>query len=211
MRAIAVLKLMAVCLPIASFGQTTQKTSTFTNPDGAFRFLYPADFQVCTLGKMEQCNQSFIPVCEGDALVCVVYPAERFKSTGFEAASFQVREILAEQEMMTGDVCVTPYSRKDGDSDSHWPEFLISAEHPVEMIGGVEFIHGVNGEAATGHSSGIDLYRSFYKQRCFELSISQTGTNPNISDLPLKALTPTQRQKLDLTMSDIFHSFRFIK
>ena len=201
---------MVIFLHIPSSGQTAQKTSIFTNSDGAFRFVYPTDFLVCTRGKIDTCNQSFIPICERDALVCVVHPAEGFKDTSFEAASFQVREILTEQEMMTADVCVTPYPRKEGDTVSRWPEFLISAEHPVERIGGVEFVHGVNGGAATGHSSGIELYRAFHQQRCFELSVSEAGANPNISDPPLKTPTLAQQQKLDQTMSDILHSFRFI-
>jgi hypothetical protein len=43
-----------------------------------------------------------------------------------------------------------------------------------------------------------------------ELSVSDTGTNPNISDPPLKTLTSAQQQKLGQTMSDILHRFRFI-
>jgi hypothetical protein len=201
---------MAAFLPIPALGQMAQKTSTFTNPDGAFLFVYPADFQVCTRGKIDLCNRSFIPACESNALVCVVYPAEEFKDTHFGAEAFQVREILTTHEMMTADVCVTPYPPKNGDTVSPWPEFLISAEHPADMIGGVEFVHGLNGGAATGHSSGIDLYRRFHKQRCFELSISGSGADPNISDPPMKTLTPAQQQKLDRTMSDMLHSFRFI-
>ena len=209
MRAIAALTLMAAFLPIPVFGQTAQKTSTFTNSDGAFRFVYPADFQVCTRAKIDPCNQSFIPVCEPDSFVCVVYPAEQFKDKNFGAASFQVREILTEQEMMTADVCVTPYPQKDGDRVSDWPGFLISAEHPVELIGGVQFLHGVRGGAATSHSLSIDLYRVFHKQRCFELSVSQTETDPSVSDPPMKTLTPAQRKRLDQAMSLILHSFRF--
>ena len=210
MRAVAALALMAISLPIPAFGQTARKTSTFTNSDGAFRFVYPTDFQVCTQGTIGSCNQSFMPVCSQDALVCVVYSAEEIKDTSFGAASFQVREIFTRREMMTANVCVTPYPRKDGDTVSPWPEFLLSAEHPVEMIGVFKFVHGENGGAATGHSIGIDLYRAFHKQRCFELSVSETGTNPNISDPPLKTLTPAQEKKLNQTMSDILHSFRFI-
>ena len=151
MRAIAALILLTAFLPIPVFGQTAEKTSTFTNSDGAFRFVYPADFQVCTRAKVDPCNQSFIPVCEPDSFVCVVYPAEQFKNTNFGAASFQVREILAEHEMMTANVCVTPYPQKNGDRVSDWPGFLISAERPVELIGSVQFVHGVSGGAATGH------------------------------------------------------------
>jgi hypothetical protein len=201
---------MAVFLPILTFGQTAQKTRTFTSPDGAFRFVYAPDFQLCLRSKIDPCSQSVIPVCEPDALVCVTYPEEGFKDTSFGAASFQVREILAEGEMMTADVCVTPYPRKDGDTVEPWPEFLISAEHPVEMIGAIKFVHGVSGGAATGHWSSVDLYRAFHKQRCFELRVSETGTNPNISDPPLNTLARAERQKLDRTMSDVLHSFRFI-
>lgn len=207
MRAVTTLAVIAILATNPILGQMAHKTRTFRNSDGAFRFVYPADFQVCTQGNIEPCNQSFIPVCKPDALVCVVYPAEEFKGTSLDAASFQVREIFTTREMMTADVCVTPYPRKD----SNWPEFLISAKHPVEMIGPVEFVHGVSGGAATSHASSIDLYRMVHKQRCFELSVSETGTNPNSSDPPLKTLTPAQQDKLQQAMSDILHSFRFIQ
>ncbi|HET7893335.1 MAG TPA: hypothetical protein VFL34_17535 [Candidatus Sulfotelmatobacter sp.] len=209
MRAVAALTLLAIFLPIPSFGQTAKKTTTFTSSDGTFRFLYPSDFQVCTRGKVETCTRSYIPVCDQDALVCVVYPATQFKDTNFGGASFQVNEILTEQEMMTANVCVTPFPPKEGNSVSSWPGFLISAEHPVEMIGGVQFLHGVSAEAALSHSINSDLYRAFHKQRCFGLSISQTWTNPDVSDPPIKTLTPAQQQRLNQVMSQILHSFRF--
>lgn len=185
-------------------------TATFTAPDGAFRFSFPRDFQVCTKGKIQSCvqSQSFIPVCEEHALVCVVYPAHDFKETNFEAAAFQVREIFRE-ENMTADVCVTPYPRKDGGTVADWPEFLISAKHPVEIVGDVQFLHGIRGGAATSHSIGVDLYRALYRNRCFELSISEAATEPHISDPPMNTLTPAQQKKLDETMSNILHSFRF--
>ena len=210
MKAADALTLMAAFLLLPAFGQTAQKTSTFTSSDGTFRFAYPTDFRVCTGGEVDPCNQSFIPVCEPDAFVCVVYPAEEFKDTSFMAASFQVKEIVRDQEMMTADVCVTPYPRKDGDIVSDWPQFLVSAAHPVETIGGVEFVHGIRGGVATGHFSDIDLYRTFHKRRCFELRVSETGTNPLMFDPPRKTLSPTQQQKLDRTMSHMLQSFRFI-
>jgi hypothetical protein len=205
MRAIAALTLMAAFLPIPLFGQTAQKTNTFTNSDSEFRFVYPADFKVCTKAKFDPCNHFYIPVCEPDSFVCVVYPAEQFKDTNFGEASFQVREILTEREMMTANVCVTPYPRKDSD----WPDFLISAEQPVELIGGVQFLHGVAGGVATSHSLSIDLYRVFHKQRCFQLSVSKTETEPHVSDPPMKTLTPAQEKRLNQAMSLILHSFRF--
>jgi hypothetical protein len=209
MRAIAALTLWAAFLSTPVFEQTTPKTITFTNSDSAFRFVYPADFQVCTQAKIELCIHSFIPVCGSDSFVCVVYPAEQFKGTNFGAASFQVREIRTDQEMMTADVCVTPYPQKNGDTVDAWPEFMISAQHPAETIGGVVFVHGFRGDAATSHSLGSDLYRVFHKQRCFELSVSETETSRAATDPPMKTLTPTQRKRLDQAMSLILHSFCF--
>ena len=209
---------MALLMALASRAQvpdaqqrvSIHQAKIFTAPDGAFRFSHPADFQLCTQGKNDPCNKSYIPVCEHDALVCVIYPAEQFKDTSFGAASFQVREIFREGEAETPDVCATPYPRSDP-GGSNWPEFLVSAKHPQEMIGVVQFIHGIRAGVATGNSIGVDLYRAFHKQRCFELSVSETGMNPNLSDPPLKTLTPAQYKRLHQSMSQILHSFRFSK
>jgi hypothetical protein len=209
-RKLAVLMTVALLVQMANSQQrvSVPQTTTFTTPDRAFLFSYPSDFQVCTAGKIDPCLQSFMPVCEGDALVCLIYPTKQFEGTNFGAASFQVREIHREQ-MMTPDVCATPYPLMDSNGPWRWPEFLVSAEHPVEMIGGVQFLHGVTGEGATSHSLGSDLYRGFHKQRCFELRVSTTETSPNVSDPPMKTLTSAQREKLDQSMSQILHSFRF--
>lgn len=210
-RAVAALMTIACLSPLANAQQrvSANETTTFTAADGAFRLSYPKDFQVCTQGKIEPCIHSYIPACHEDALVCVVYPAERFKDTSFGAASFQLREIFR-MEKMTPDVCVTPYPRKvSATVFSGWPDFHVSAEHPLERISGLQFLHGIRGEGATGHWMSVDLYRAFHKQRCFELSVSQTGINPLLSDPPMKTLTPTQQKDLDETMSRILHSFRF--
>ena len=209
----AVLSVAAVLvLPTSSQQRlSVHQAKIFTAPDGAFQFSYPRDFQVCTEGKIDPCLQSYIPVCEQDGLDCVVYPAKQFEGTSFGAASFQVIEIHADRGAMTPDVCVTPYPRKDAGNVSEWPEFLISAQHPAEVIGGVLFVHGVNGGAATSHSISVDLYRAFHKQKCFELSLSETGTNPDVADPPMKTLTHAQRKELDESMSQILHSFRFLK
>lgn len=213
-RTIAVLVTIAL-LELVADGQQrafAHQNTTFTAPDGSFRFNYPndpRDSQVCTKDKMQPCMGSFIPVCTQNALVCVTYAPQEFEDTSFSMASFQVREIVTTREQMTADICVTPYPRKDGGIVSDWPEFLISAKRPVEIIDDIQFVHGVNGGAATGHSIGIDLYRAFHNQRCFELSVSETGTNPMISDPPMRTLTSAQQKQLDKTMSDILHSFRF--
>ncbi len=203
MRAIAALPLLAISLLIGAFGQAARKTSTFTSRDGVFRFVYPSDFQVCTKGKLEPCSYTYMPVCVEDALVCVLYPEQKFKGTNFGAASFQVREILKGSiPPNSADYCVTP------ETQDH-PGFMISAEHPTAVIGGISFIHGNSDGAAMGHSNETQVYRAFHKGRCFELSVSETETDPDMSEPRMKTLTPAQNKDIEQTMSKVLHSFRF--
>jgi hypothetical protein len=188
-----------------SLGQTAdQAARTVTSPDGAFRFACPNNFQVCSKGDIDPCDQfTYIPMCDKDALVCVVYPRGRFRDTTFEGAAFGVREILREgKPPETADECVTPYREA----------YLISAEHPVELIGSISFLHGWDvAGPLMGNINHLEIYRAFHKGRCFELSITEAEAKPEMSDPPMKTLTSAQQQGLDATMSDILHSFRFTK
>lgn len=78
---------------------------------------------------------SYIPPCEEDALVCVITPANRFEDTNIDEVSFQVREIHRDQSS-SADGCATPYPMDE--PASKYPEFSVSAAHPVEMIRGRE-------------------------------------------------------------------------
>ncbi len=207
LRAIAVIAAMGLLMQLGNAQQPPppRRNTTFVAPDRVFQFSYPSDFQICARGKLDQCRQGNIPVCAEDALVCVLFPAKQFENPDFYGAGFEVREI-SRQELMTPDVCVTPYPRKDGP----WPEFLVSAEHPLKTIGGLPFLHGVSAGAATSTMIRTDLYRVFHHKRCFELDVSQTGRDPHSFEPPRQPLTPAQQKELDLTMSYILHSFRFV-
>ena len=125
-----------------------------------------------------------MPVCGEDALVCVLYPEQEFKGTNFGAASFQVREILEGGiPPNSADWCVTPETQDN-------PGFMISAGHPTAVIGGISFIHGSTDGAAMGHSNETQVYRAFHKGCCFELSVSETETSPDMSEPRMKTLTP---------------------
>ena len=207
-RILMALTTVALLVQMANSQQrvSVDQNTTFTAPDRAFWFSYPSDFQICKAGKIAPCRQSFIPACEDDALVCVIYPAKRLEDTNIGAVSFQVREIHREEAMMTPDICATPYPVPES---TPYPDFLVSAEHPVEMIDGFQFLHGVTGDAATSHRLGVDLYRGFHKERCFELRVRTSATSTADTDPPLKTLTPAQQKQLDQSMSQILHSFRF--
>ncbi len=184
----------------AQHGSSSQEAVTFTAPDETFHFVYPSNFQVCTKVSLEPCHfAAFMPVCSEDALVCVLYPRQEFKDTNFGAAGFEVVEIL--QHGTIADECVTPHT-------GH--QFLLSAEHPTELIGGVSFIHGTRDGAAMGHTNHTEVYRAFHQGRCFQLSVSKTETTSDTSsEPPMKSLTPAQEGKIEETMSHILYSFRF--
>jgi hypothetical protein len=199
-------KIFCACLFLAGAmaapecrAQSTDHFKTYTSPDSAWRFTYPGDFPLCTKDNLEPCNTTYIPLCQ-DPLVCVLYRGD-FGDTTFEGAGFQVREIKTKNGEPTADICVSP-SAEDS--------FLISAEQPVETIGGIRFVHGISGGAAMGHSNSVDLYRAFHNGRCYELSTSETATNPMVYDPPKKALMPSQEKKVSDAMSEILHSFRFL-
>lgn len=148
------------------------------------------------------------PLCDEDAIVCVVYPKKQFEGTTFESAAFQVREIRRPLEEMTPVVCVTPSTKTD---DEERFSFLISAQHPEEMIGGVLFVHGDAGGVAAGHGISVDLYRAFHRPNCYELSLRQSGGSPGDFDPPKKTLTHAMQKDMDESLSEILHSFRFLE
>jgi hypothetical protein len=184
-------------------------TTPFVGEDSSFEFSYPTGSRVRTAGKIGDCTDSFIPACDRDAIVCVVYPTKAFSGTNLDAAAFQVREIHTNREMMTPDVCVTPFPPVTSAGVSEWPEFMISAEHPAEMIGGVLFVHGGYSDGATSHMLTVDVYRAFHGKRCFELSLSESTTAADVTDPPTKSLTEQQQKDLDQGLAKILHSFRF--
>jgi len=198
--------LALVVLLHVAYAQTTSvpEITSFRSPDGGFHFSYPANFQVCTKGDMQPCNDhTYIPICAKDSLVCVVSPKGEFQGTNFEASGFQVRDILRYSVPPTNaDECVTPYGKA-------WDAFLISAQHPVQVIGGVSFIHGSFGEEVMGNIEDMQVYRAFHNGRCFELSVTEDESNPANFDSPPKTLTPAQNKEIEQTMSKILESFRF--
>ena len=197
---------VAVLMTLASVSVLAQNSEhqaspvperTFTNPDGTFQFEYPSQPApaLCLWGAIEECQGAYIPTCEPYALVCVEYMSK------YTTGGFQVKLVPGDYAVRNGaDVCVTPEPNK---GDPRRAEFLISAESPVEQIGGITFVHGVFGGAAAGHSSWEDIYRAFHDGKCYELRI--TTTQADVPPIPAPD-KETVRQGL----FRILHSFRFL-
>lgn len=192
----------ALTVPTDSQSRTINHGAIFTSTGDTFQFSYPDNFKVCTAGKMKPCRlTSYTPPCNEDAIVCVLYPEREFEGTNVGSAGFQVREIRAQGEVMTPDVCVTPNEN----------EFLISARHPEEVIGGVLFVHGIVSEAAAGNSAWGDVYRTFHRQKCYELRLGESESDPKNYDPPIRTLTQAQHKDVTDSLSRILHSFKFLK
>ncbi len=185
-------------------------TRTFTSPDGSFRFKYPASYRLYSGANIEgevQQEQSFIPLCNtftvfsrSTLLACVVYPRTEYRSTNFEGAALQVDEVAADNASQ----CLVPMS---GDNLG----FEIPKQNAERVIDGVRFVHGLHSGAATSHWIWTDLYRAFYKGKCYELAINITYTAFGVSAAgTARKFTPQDKQHVRRSLQRVVDSFRFL-
>lgn len=170
--------LILATLDFLSPAQTSHQSTknSFTSPDGAFRFEYPDTLVSCKRDSNqldrwapESC-EAFTPVCSDvygdsdDTVACVAYPASEAKeNTSFQAAAFSVSQM------------------KRSTTDS---ECLRIAEPPPhvgtshnEMINGTKFsVSEVDG-VATGNLINGYAYRTFHRNKCYELDIRIAFSN----------------------------------
>jgi hypothetical protein len=64
---------------------------------------------------------------------------------------------------------------------------------------------------AAGHSNSVDAYRIFHLASCYELSVTRSETIAANFEPPLKTVNPTEKKKMDETLSQVLYSFRFLK
>jgi hypothetical protein len=187
-----------------------QQRKVFTSTGHTFQFNYPDSFAAYRHNQIEE-SQSlyFIPVCENEAAVCVLYPKNKYEGTGFEGASFQVSEISASTESE----CLTPPANPDAGARGHTYRvaFVVSANRPTELINGTKFMHGEAAGAATGHVISTDLYRNFHLRRCFELSVRLAQSNLE-HDPPGAGpeFTRGDQQHVLSDLNEILRSFKFV-
>jgi hypothetical protein len=203
-------------LILTSFvSMTAQKNSAhearenaFTSTDGTFHFEYPATLVRCERnpnqpdrwGPDEAC-EAFTPICsdfsgqsEG-TVTCIAYPAEEMKGTNFQAAAFSVSELEA---ATTQAECVKVEEP---------PPHVGSARK--ETVNGVTFTVLETDGVATGNLIDGYIYRSFHRDKCYELDIRIAFSNLAYADrgtmknFDLKAVHHRLKQVLD--------SFKFVK
>jgi hypothetical protein len=185
--------------------QNSSQTSgqqTFRSPDGTFRFTYPSSYKLYTGSETDQAP-GIIPVCQS-AVACVVYPRSTYAGTNFGAAAFQAREI---DDATTENVCLRPPILA-----ANGPRFNTAPKDPTKNINGVSFLHGIDSSAAAGSYINSDLYRTFYRSKCYELSINITATRfENFPQGGVREFSSGDEQRVENELTMILNSFRFLK
>src|SRR5258708_8735943 len=82
--------------------------ATFTAKDGIFRVVYPRSFRFVDYKKIDA-DKPESPLCQDAALLCVTYPEDKYASTTFEAAGFEINVVPSK----TTESCLTPPSYPD--------------------------------------------------------------------------------------------------
>ena len=202
--------LLVFLLPINFSSQTTEQT--FMSPDGTFRFQYYRSLIPCTKHKgpadafegwfpADSCS-AFIPVCEDPsvAIACFAYPKSAFQDyPTFEAAAFSVAEVKKAD---------TEKSCLDGSPD--W-ENVVRRRANKKNMNGITFKWFEIGDAATGHSHNMEVYRNFHNGQCYQLSISISSHSGAAYDPPVKDISAKMRAGVIGRLRHCINTFRFLK
>lgn len=156
---------LLLCSSLQVVAQGARSLEIFTSPDGVFQFLYPENYELLVGERILRATQGRphgIPVCDfSTALVCIVYPIESDNGR-LEAAGFSVAAVPG---MSTEADCSAYADRRAATSG----ESLRAS--PVR-INGREFLFTAARKTITGHRQSGYTYRTFQRQRCYELRIA---------------------------------------
>jgi hypothetical protein len=173
--------------------QTTPEARQTFRSDGT-QFTYPISYTLYT-----GAGQVPTDTCQS-AAACVVYPRDRYAGTNFLAASFEERVIDGAKTKRS---CLTPQM------NASIPEFTVARD--PKIINGVQFLQGTSADAAASLYMSTDLYRTFHRGRCYELSIN-LATNSFGSFDPGTVMEFTTQDDLRVRneLRTILHSFKFV-
>jgi hypothetical protein len=201
------LKLLSLgLLLLSSVGALAQRPpalDVFTSPDGAFQFLYPDNYELLfgeRILKATQGRHLGFPVCDfSKALVCVIYPIERLDDDKFEAAGFSVDAV----PVVTAESDCLGYTDRFVRPDDEHPQ-------PSSFSINGRVFHRVSAKRRMGgHAQSSDLYRTFQKDRCYELRIEvslsdESTAQPRASSKLLEgAVADSARESLKLILSSV--------
>lgn len=192
--------LVALCL--TTLAQGPPSLETFTSPDGIFQFVYPETYELLVgerVLKATQGRQSALPVCDfSTAVACVIYPVESEPETRLEAAAFSIATMTATNESD----CL---SYKDEKARSR----TLDLSSTSISIRSRTFRHASGTKKIPGHVQSAEFYRTFAKQKCYELQIDvSTSDDPSrqkdsARNSPRDSTANTARESLKLILSSV--------
>ena len=179
------MRALSLLLPLFALAADSQK---YVSPDRSFQFVYPSGY-VLHAGTPE----SYIPVCHSDSLVCVIFPADKYKGTTFGAASFEVKPVAADTQR----ACLNSE---------------IFTKDPGRVIDGVKLSQTVEEDAAMSHRIESNLYRGFKKGKCYELAVRVTYTDIGVYDPgTVKEFTAQDKNQVVRELTRIMESLKFLR
>lgn len=172
------------------------KTPQTFRSDGT-QFTYSGSYTLYTGTRQVPVSS---PTCQS-AVACVVYPRDRYSGTNFLGAWFEERVI---DDATTRGACLTSPMRAP-----NYPEFRVAKD--LRTINGVRFLHGISTDAAASLYVSTDLYRTFHRGRCYELSINlATNSFGSFDPGTVREFTPKDDQRVRIELTTILDSFRFV-
>jgi len=171
--------LVAFCTVLNAEEVIPQQTSmsTFTSPDGTFRFDYSSTLVACRRHPKQtdhwlpadSCN-AYTPVCanvscdSAETVACIAYPASEMKGTNFQAAAFAVNEL---RKATTEAECLNVPEP---------PPHVGTAQ--IQVVNGVAFTVVEADGVAAGNLIDAYVYRAFHQNKCYEVDIRIAYSNP---------------------------------
>jgi len=193
----------SLILGFNAWAQGPPALETFTSPDGAFQFVYPETYDLLVgerLLRATQGRHQAIPVCEfSTALACVVYPIEIQPEARLEGAGFSVETLPG----VTNETACLDYADPSASRDSQRRQLTSIAIHSRM------YRHASMRKKLPGHLQAIDSYRTFNRQKCYELQIrislsEEPKLQPASQSTPLGDVqAQTAQESLRLILSSV--------
>jgi hypothetical protein len=217
---------LSICgLSIALSAQTGVRT--FTSPDGTFRFRYSPLLIDCTklvpskpapsnvpkvfLGTpppfsvpdscMSQAPMCTDPGVGATTIACYAYPKDEFRNKpAFTAATFfvaEIAELTKEKDCLQG--------------SQYWNPGSIETAKVTKINGTIFKVFEVGGGWAGGGQWGL-IYRTFHRNKCYELGIQNAAENPGgFDEGTFEEFTKKDNDKVEDRLNRVLNSFKFLR
>jgi hypothetical protein len=173
------------------------------SPDFGFALQVPPGMQAYSMYPryplIGDVPDAMIPVCARESVACFLFPVTALAHSTISALGMSVNVY---RDLRTAEAC-NAVLEGDGSRD------------PTKRVAihGVEFQSAETGDAATSHSAGYEVYRTFHSGVCFEISIgtSSIDVSPEeYADLGITAGNPPNLKEMDKQLHRMLASFRFV-